>query len=458
MYRVTIDHTTQIRVKSAIMVPVDHWNGTKETLDYKKATGALYTKITELRREIEKEGQHIMDLVQMFPGNANKDWLERALRLLCQEGTEVVTREEVLRLMNEEEHQEEEQKEPERPTITSLMDRFLDEPRHNGHEISEGRKRSYRVVFRMMLRYELFSNQVLKNEFAWDIDNVSRNDLEDLFCYIQKESELAQSHKRAFARILEQCPVEVTPKHTAAKIQERGGNYMLDVKKKVKTFWGWLLESELTRNNPFIGIKKMGKYDYGTPFYLTKEERNKVADLEIADEGLAVQRDIFVFQCMVGCRVGDLYKLTPSNVVGTMLEYTPNKTKDETGVTVRVPLLFQAQELIKKYQDLDHNGRLFPFISTDKYNDAIKEVLTMCEITRMVSWRNPLTGKDERRPINELASSHMARRTFVGNVYKVVQDPNIIGKMSGHVEGSQAFARYRDIDNEILADTINKIQ
>ncbi len=45
----------------------------------------------------------------------------------------------------------------------------------------------------------------------------------------------------------------------------------------------------------------------------------------------------------------------------------------------------------------------------------------------------------------------------MGNAYKQVADPNIIGKMSGHVEGSKAFARYRDIDDETLKDVISKI-
>ena len=73
-----------------------------------------------------------------------------------------------------------------------------------------------------------------------------------------------------------------------------------------------------------------------------------------------------------------------------------------------------------------------------------------CEITRNVEWRNPLTGENEIRPINEIASSHMARRTFIGNAYFKVTDPNLIGKMSGHVEGSKAFKRYRKIEDETL--------
>jgi hypothetical protein len=30
-----------------------------------------------------------------------------------------------------------------------------------------------------------------------------------------------------------------------------------------------------------------------------------------------------------------------------------------------------------------------------------------------------------------------------------VKDPNLVGSLSGHKEGSKAFARYRDIDEDI---------
>jgi hypothetical protein len=49
----------------------------------------------------------------------------------------------------------------------------------------------------------------------------------------------------------------------------------------------------------------------------------------------------------------------------------------------------------------------------------------------------------------------MARRTFIGNLYKKVKDPNLVGALSGHKEGSKAFARYRDIDDEIKKDLVS---
>ena len=75
----------------------------------------------------------------------------------------------------------------------------------------------------------------------------------------------------------------------------------------------------------------------------------------------------------------------------------------------------------------------------------------------MVTVRNPVTGADEQKPINEIASSHMARRTFIGNLYKKVKDPSLVASLSGHTDGSRAFARYREIDMEMNRELVEMI-
>jgi hypothetical protein len=67
---------------------------------------------------------------------------------------------------------------------------------------------------------------------------------------------------------------------------------------------------------------------------------------------------------------------------------------------------------------------------------------------------NPATREEEKRPISEIASSHLARRCFVGNLYKQVKNPNLVGALSGHKDGSQAFARYRDIDEDMKREPV----
>ena len=38
------------------------------------------------------------------------------------------------------------------------------------------------------------------------------------------------------------------------------------------------------------------------------------------------------------------------------------------------------------------------------------------------------------------------------------RDPNLIAKISGHVENSRAFSRYRDIDEEMAKEVILKLE
>lgn len=47
---------------------------------------------------------------------------------------------------------------------------------------------------------------------------------------------------------------------------------------------------------------------------------------------------------------------------------------------------------------------------------------------------------------------------FIGNLYKQVKDPNLVGSLSGHTEGSKAFARYRDIDEEMKTDLVKLLE
>lgn len=90
-----------------------------------------------------------------------------------------------------------------------------------------------------------------------------------------------------------------------------------------------------------------------------------------------------------------------------------------------------------------------PFISEQKYNVVIKAFFKFAEIKRIVTIVNPTIGEEEKKPINEIASSHLARRKFVSNLYKKVKDPNLVGALSGHKEESKPFARYRNIDDDM---------
>ncbi|MFY9154118.1 MAG: site-specific integrase [Prolixibacteraceae bacterium] len=320
-------------------------------------------------------------------------------------------------------------------TYFEIFDRFLAQ-----HKVSDGRREHFKVLKRALQRYELYRKTTLQ------IDTITKDTIRDIEDFLKDEPSVFKK----IPEIYKLVPESRTP-------QPRGINTVSGILSRYRTFCLWLVKEKMTQNNPFDGYSIDGEI-YGTPFYLTIEERNTLYNKDLSDRPeLAIQRDIFIFHCLVGCRIGDLYSLKTSSVINGAIEYIASKTKDEKPVTVRVPLNSIAKEILSRYPARD-DGRLFPFIAEQNYNYAIKAMFGAAELTRMVTVLNSATRKEEKRPLNEVASSHLARRTFIGNLYKKVKDPNLVGSLSGHKEGSKAFARYREIDEEMKQDLVKLLE
>lgn len=329
--------------------------------------------------------------------------------------------------------------ETEKPqTIFDSFDEFLIK-----HPLSTVRQNNFKVIKRALQRFELYKRHIITFEnLTFDLLN-------------EFKSFLVNEHNLFIDRpdIYERFPEKRTP-------QQRGQNTINDIFTKIRTFVIWANTPDpttkiaKTTNNAFgVNGYKIDECIYGTPYYITIDERNQLYNADLtARPQLAIQRDIFVFQCLVGCRVGDLYAMTRDKVIDGAIEYVARKTKDKKKVTVCVPLNETAKEILSRYPGCK---KILPFISEQKYNAAIKDMFLLSGLTRIVTTINPTSGEAETRPINEVASSHLARRCFVGNLYKQVQDPNLVGVLSGHKEGSKAFSRYREIDKDTKQKLVN---
>ena len=315
-------------------------------------------------------------------------------------------------------------------------------------KLSKVREDNFMVLKRALQRYELFVSAT-EHPFSWDLDNITGETIEDFESFLRNEYTLYEEHKDIYSKF----PASIDTRRKIKAPKPRGTNTINALFNKLRAFFNWCLDKGKTTNKPFKDYESKPDL-YGTPIYISIDERNTIYKTNLSHRPqLAIQRDIFVFQCLIGCRVSDLYKMTKKNVIGGAIEYIPRKTKDDKPLTVRVPLNKIAKQILKRYADYN-GGTLLPYISEQKYNDAIKEVFTLAKITRPVTVLNPTTREEEQRPINEIASSHLARRCFIGNLYKQVKDPNLVGSLSGHKEGSSAFARYRDIDEDMKKDLV----
>ncbi|MDR0667837.1 MAG: hypothetical protein LBF90_04375 [Prevotellaceae bacterium] len=153
-------------------------------------------------------------------------------------------------------------------------------------------------------------------------------------------------------------------------------------------------------------------------------------------------------------------KLTKKNIIDGEIHYIAGKTKDGKPRTVKVPMNKYALAIVEKYRESPEceGNRLLPFISQQKYNDAIKEIFTIAGLTRNVVLCDPLTRENTIRPINEVASSHLARRCFIGNAYKIMKDQNLVAELSGHKQNSKTFARYREVDREMRDEVVKMLE
>jgi integrase len=233
----------------------------------------------------------------------------------------------------------------------------------------------------------------------------------------------------------------------------RGLNTLHTIFAITRTFWNYSRKLQ-PLPYPFDSYKVPAEV-YGTPIFITLEERNLLFEKEIESERLRQVRDIFIFQCSTGARVGDMIRWTRANISGGVLSYIARKTKEGKPVTTRVPLTAKATAIIARYDMPD--GRLLPFISEQKYNDYLKELFKLAKLTRTVTRQHPTTREPETVKLCDIVSSHMARRTFVGNMFGK-QDSAIIASMSGHVANSKAFARYYNVSEELQRNAINAIE
>ena len=331
----------------------------------------------------------------------------------------------------------------------------------------ESDNKNYITMIRMLKRFQLYKTITNCSEWVLDFDTINVETIREIEDFIRNEYRIV--NHEVYKVIYEEIPEGRTPR-------PRGENTIAKLMKRFRTFIKWCMKEGLLKTDPYVGYEQKSPM-YGTPYYISIEERTKIYETNLHDAWeelpeekktsikessiplLERQRDIFIFQCMIGCRVGDLIHFTKNNLINGKICYIPHKTSHDRLDSIEVPLNETAKSILKRYADkYPTDQRLLPFISAQKYNDSIKDVFLLCGITRIVTVWNSTTGKEEQHPLNELASSHLARRTFIGNLYKKVQDPNLIGKLSGHKEGSKAFLRYRAIDDEMKQNLVNMLE
>lgn len=225
--------------------------------------------------------------------------------------------------------------------------------------------------------------------------------------------------------------------------------------KLLQAFFAELENTGEIPRSPFrkISIKKrraIMHVMYDDPVFLRADEFRKVLQTKVPQE-LLWAKDIFVLNCAIGCRISDLLRLTPEKVAVSedgipYIHYIPSKTvgRQTTNKEVITPLIEPAIEIIRRTKlKLLHDK---PNYGKQRYNRTLRKLLQYCGINRQVSLFVPDTCENISKPLYEVASSKLARKTHIDMLNKVQINYYAAGL---HRTGSDAVFRYTSLE---LAD------
>lgn len=434
-----------LRLKSNIWVDARRW-GKKNVITIPLIEGEEQASLLEKKNTLRRLTIFVEDAI-----NAVKD-------------KKIIDKEWGIKIVKEFYNPPKHEEQPRELTLFEVADLFL-----SVRKMSDLRKKNFRVLIRCLHRFELYLQKKSKKGFTkLSFAALSAETLRDFEDFLGMEPDIFKEYQEIYktypysSRLVPLTPPRNRPPILDKKgnivpkgmPKSRGQNAISDLMTRFRTFIRWAKDTKYTSTNPFEHYK-VGDAVYGTPIYISTEEKKKLLQADFSDDkDLETQRDIFIFQCSIGCRVSNLYSMTRKNIINGAIEYIARKTRDDLPFTVRVPLNNTAIAIMKKYCDPDRTS-LFPFKTQQHYNRKIKEAFKRAGLDRTVTIIDQKTRLEVQKPLFEVASSHMARRTFTGNIYKQVKDQNLVSAVTGHKIGSKAFARYRDVDDDMKRDMVN---
>lgn len=182
---------------------------------------------------------------------------------------------------------------------------------------SHSRQTCYEVQRKSLVRFQNFK-RLTQPKFNLTIEGFNLMVLREYEDFLRNE----HIYIHTFPAILKGAPLTLN-------LRPKSQNAISNRFKYIRSIYNWAIKIGRLQLNPMQGFT-VAQEIYGTPFYLTIDERKKLEEFDFShDPRLGLHRDLFVFHCCVGCRVSDLFSFTRDNIVGNQLHYIARKTKGQ---------------------------------------------------------------------------------------------------------------------------------
>jgi len=227
-------------------------------------------------------------------------------------------------------------------------------------------------------------------------------------------------------------------------IEEVGltNNTVNKLTKNLKSFLKWASEQGYHQNETFRRFSY--KENESEIFVLDWEELIHLYNLEIEKDYLRQVRDIFCFGCFTSLRYSDIYNLKKNQITNDIINLRVQKTKE----VLQIPLNKYSKTILEKYSSLP-TEKCLPVISNQKMNDYLKIVGALADMKSIVT-RVKYKGTErieENLPKYDILTTHIARKTFITNAFRLNIPVEVIMQISGHKD-HKVFKRYNKIAQE----------
>ena len=229
------------------------------------------------------------------------------------------------------------------------------------------------------------------------------------------------------------------------------------IKKKLEYltwFLRWARDVGYPVNPAFKTFKPTLKQTQKPIIYLSKEELQRVKNLDLSGSKLEPVRDIFLFCCFSSLRHSDADNLRRSDIKGDHMDVTTIKTGD----SVSIELNDITKAILEKYKDVPFkDDKALPSYTNQAMNRSLKELCQLAEINdpiRITTYKGNVRT-DTVHPKWELVGTHTGRRTFIVQALSMGISPNIVMKWTGHSD-YKAMKPYIDIVDSIKAQSMTK--
>lgn len=212
------------------------------------------------------------------------------------------------------------------------------------------------------------------------------------------------------------------------------------VLQRVKQIIQYGIKCNYIKVDPFVEYKPL-KTEKELVF-LTEEELNMLENYQFAQEKLGKVRDLYLFSVYTGLAYHEAFALQKKHVIMAFdKKLWIEMKREKTGKAISVPLLPQAIQIIKKYDNGgDREAHVLPAISNQKINSYFKEIVEIVGI-------------------NKKLTHHTARKIFATTILLYNDVPmEVVSKLLGHSSMAVTQKHYAKVVNKKVSACISNLE